>query len=207
LIGLGCSVRQLDIGEEWRKMRIETIRGSALVVCCALGIGSAARGSVITSSDIYSTTGNEVGSGNGTLDLIFFTDSQAKAPNAQGAFNGDDANTAMPKGVNNGTANVSYITSMGEIRAFYRLNFSDGSGGSTINNLGVFLDMNQIGSDTHLDLDAFSATINYNLFSPATDTRNNPANNDIHSNVQEPPAAASAAAPPWPCSTPPRRWH
>src|SRR5438874_12679704 len=103
-------------------MRVHKLFGWVMVACCALPAMSA-RAAVITSSDIYATTGHETGSGNGTLDLILMTESAGGSQNTGGAFNGDDANTAMPTGNSRPTANSTYITSVGELRSFYRLNF------------------------------------------------------------------------------------
>src|SRR5262245_57448835 len=94
-----------------------------------------ALGAVITSSQIIAMPSNAVGSGNGTLDLILLTESSGGSSTIAGLFNGDDANTGMPTGNGNTTADESYITSMGELRAYYRLNFPDGNGGSTVNQI------------------------------------------------------------------------
>jgi hypothetical protein len=139
---------------------------------------------LITSADIFPTTGHEVGSGNGTLDFILMTESNGGAGNHAGSFNGDDANTALPTGAGRPTANATFITSMGELRSFYRLNFPDGSGGSTVHNMGMFIDINQVGPTSFLNLDDLRITVGYANFSPVNDTRNDPAGNDISSNVQ-----------------------
>jgi hypothetical protein len=151
----------------------------------ALITAAPARAAFITNSDIFPTTGREVGSGNGTLDLILFTESAGGTHNTAGSFNGDDANTGMPTGANRPTAAESYITSIGEIRSFYRLNFPDGFGGSTVSNMGLFVDINQIGQVSHLNLDDLRVVIDYNAnFTPASDGRNNPAASDISSASQ-----------------------
>jgi hypothetical protein len=87
---------------------------------------------LITSSHILPVPTSTVESGNGTLDFILFTESSGGSGNSSGSFDGDNANTQMPTGSGNTTADESYITSFGEIRAFYRLNFPDGFGGSRL---------------------------------------------------------------------------
>ncbi|MGH7176117.1 MAG: hypothetical protein ACREJC_01945 [Tepidisphaeraceae bacterium] len=125
-----------------------------------------------------------VGSGNGTLDYIFLTESAGGSTNSSGLFNGDNANTDMPTGNGHTTANESYITSFGEIRAFYRLNFPDGLGGSTVDQIVVMLDINETGGAQTINLDVFQIVRNFTPFVPASDTRNDPLNNDIASSVQ-----------------------
>ena len=121
-------------------------------ILLAIGTGSAA-GDIITNGDIIATNGNEVGSGNGTLNLILFTESAGGASNVGGSFNGDDANTAIPTGNGNTTADVTYVTSIGELRDFYELNFPDGSGGSTVNQMAIFVDVNESGQVNDIVLD------------------------------------------------------
>jgi hypothetical protein len=160
----------------------------ASAVCAAglslVALPRCATAAFITSADIIPTTGREVGSGNGTLDFILMTESNGGAGNHAGSFNGDDANTALPTGVGRPTANATFITSMGELRTFYRLNFPDGAGGSTVHNLGMFIDINQVGQVSYLNLDDLRIVVDYSNFSPAPDTRNDPAGNDITSSVQ-----------------------
>ena len=108
---------------------------------------SPAQASVLLDADDVSlTTGSETQSGNGQLDLILFgyAAGGGVTGNAVTGFNGDDANTQMPGG---GTKSISgsYITSMGELRDFYRLNFPNGLGGSTVNEIVLFADLSETG--------------------------------------------------------------
>lgn len=139
----------------------------------------------ITDNDILPIMRHEQGSGNGTLDLILFTESAGGANNTSGPFNGDDANTAMPTGNGHTTASVTYVTSMGELKNFYRLNFPDGNGGSVVSEIAIFVDVNETGQVNDILLDAFEIVANYNQgFSPANDLRNNPHLGDVPSNKQ-----------------------
>jgi hypothetical protein len=142
------------------------------------------RAALITNSSIIPTGQHMVGSGNGTLDLILFTESSGGAANTSGAFNADDANTDMPTGNGRTTANVTYVTSIGELRDFYILNVPNGSGGTDVTEIAVFVDVNETGSVNDIALDKFAIVTGYNSFSPGSDVRNNPAANDISSNKQ-----------------------
>lgn len=159
---------------------------SALVVCVCLLMGAAAaQADVITDNDIIALAGSEnrVHSGNGTLDLILFHDAMAGSGNTSGAFDADDAYIDMPKGssAGNSTAIASYITSVGELRQFYILNFPDGQGGSTITDLLLIVDLNQV-TGTDVILDNLTVVRDYDLI--FGDSRDDPASNDIDSDTQ-----------------------
>ena len=143
---------------------------------------SPASAALITDPDIVPIPDHATGSGNGTLDLILFTESSGGAGNSAGSFNGDNANTQMPTGSGQTTANESYITSMGEIRDFYRLNFPDGMGGSTANQIVLFVDINETGGMQDITVDILDIVSDYTA--SFGDARDNPAGNDIASNVQ-----------------------
>ena len=143
---------------------------------------SPASAALITDPDIVPIPDHATGSGNGTLDLILFTESSGGAGNSAGSFNGDNANTQMPTGSGQTTANESYITSMGEIRDFYRLNFPDGMGGSTVNQIVLFVDINETGGAQDITVDILDIVSDYTA--SFGDARDNPAGNDIASNVQ-----------------------
>ena len=64
------------------------------------------------------------------------------------------------------------------------MNFPDGSGGSTVNQLLVMVDVNETGGPQTINMDRFDIVWNYSGFSPASDVRNNPHANDISSSVQ-----------------------
>jgi hypothetical protein len=88
-----------------------------------------------------------VGSGNGTLDLRLMTFSGSEIQNTAGLFNGDNGNNTLPQGGGADTLSFaeSYVTSGLELKDFYRLNFPDGNGGSTVNELVLFIDINETG--------------------------------------------------------------
>jgi hypothetical protein len=151
------------------------IAAASLVAASLVG-QSAARAAVITNADIVAS--------NGTLDLILFTQSAGGASNVSGSFNADDASTAMPAGNGDASANVSYITSIGELRAFYRLNFPNASGGSDVNEVGIFVDLNETGPTNDISLLKLEILTGFDSFAPANDERNAPAANDIASSRQ-----------------------
>jgi len=140
--------------------------------------------SLITDADIIPTTGNEVQSGNGTLDYIFFWEGGGVgvSENAADGFDGDDANRDMPNGSQNVSVSESFVTSIGELREFYTLNFPDGMCGSTCHRMGLFVDVNQTGSGKDLYLDTLTVVLNYDAFG---DDRDDPATYDVSSELQE----------------------
>ena len=150
----------------------------------SIAVVPATHAALITNSSIIPTAPHMVGSGNGTLDLILFTESGGGALNSGGTFNGDNANTAMPTGSGNTTSNVTYVTSIGELRDFYILNFPNGSGGTNVTEIAVFVDVNETGQVNDISLDEFEIVTGYSAYTPASDPRNNPAANDINSNTQ-----------------------
>jgi len=99
-------------------MRGHLLRAAALAAIIGGG-GISAQAGLITSNHIVPVPVGMVGSGNGTLDFIMLTESAGGSTNTSGPFNGDNANTQLPTGSGNTTANESFITSIGEIRAFY----------------------------------------------------------------------------------------
>ena len=133
--------------------------------------------STILSTDIHEATPT-TGSGVGTLDLILFSFSNGGAFNSAGTFNGDNANTDLPSG-GTSTASESYITSFGDLRNFYRFQFPDGSGGSTVNEIVFFVNVNETGGIQQFDLNDLSLVITYTI--PSDATRQNPFTNDIAS--------------------------
>jgi len=147
------------------------------------GGGIAAHAGLITDNHIVPIPHHIVGSGNGTLDFILLTESAGGSQNNAGGFNGDNANTHMPTGSMNVTANESFVTSIGELRAFYILNFPNGSGGSTVNQLVVMVDVNETGQPQQINLDEFTILRNFDPFS-GSDPRNAPFTNDITSAQQ-----------------------
>ena len=155
-----------------------TLLGSCVLTAASVNAA------VIENSDIVMLPGSVVGSGNGTLDLILlgFTSGGGVNENAAGGFDGDDSNIEMPTG-GPSAVSESYITSMGEIRDFYILNFPDGMGGSLEDEMTLFFDMSETGQVNHITLNTLTIVIDYDLF-PALDVRNDPLNEDIDSPTQ-----------------------
>jgi hypothetical protein len=152
--------------------------------CAALFLNvMCARAGVITNAHIFAVPSSTIGSGNGTLDFILLTESSGGSTNSQGSFNADNANTDMPTGSGKTTADESFITSFGELRDFYELNFPNGSGGSTVNQIVVMVDVNETGGPQSINLNTFDIWLNASV-TPVGETRNNPAGNDITSNDQ-----------------------
>jgi hypothetical protein len=120
------------------------------------------------------------GAGTGTLDYLFFTFSNAERDNCPSpgdggcaAFNGDNANTEVAGGGDT-MFDESYVTSMGEIQDFYLFTFPPPM--RTPDEIILFLDINEQGQDTMVDLCDLQIVTNYgNLVAPVDD----PANNDV----------------------------
>ncbi len=182
--------------EAYRKAQRKLV---VLFAVLALAISSA-NAAVITDDDIVEIPEHIIQSGHGHIDLLLFgyangagvNNNQYKVgPNV--LFDGDDANSDMPVGTGNPTgasASESYITSSGEFRAFYTLNFPDGNGGSLVSEIVLFVDLSETGQgqgandNDNITLNKLDILINYNNFSPASDDRNDPWNNDISSSKQ-----------------------
>ena len=126
--------------------------------------------SIIDSTDIIAFPDPEPsGLGEGTLNMVLFTftgQNGSPVTNTEGSFNGDDANNDFPKGSEE-TASESYITSMGDIQDFYILEFPDGSGGSIVNQIVLFVDVNETGGIKQFNLEELSIVIDYSI--PALD--------------------------------------
>jgi hypothetical protein len=101
---------------------------------------------VLTSANVVVVDVGTVGSGNGNLDLVFFN-SSGERDNVFGLFNGDNSNNTLPNGGSGdgGSFAESYLTTAGELQQFLLLNFPDGNGGSTVNELLLILDLNESG--------------------------------------------------------------
>jgi hypothetical protein len=97
----------------------------------------------IQTADIVAIPPHLTGSGNGTLDLRMFTFSGSEIKNTAGSFNGDNGNNTLPQGGGTDTSlfDESYVTTAGELKAYYILNFPSGS----IHEIVLFLDLNETG--------------------------------------------------------------
>lgn len=117
---------------------------TAVFLVAALGlVPDTVHASLIETADIVAIPSKVIGSGNGTLDMRLFTFSSAEVPNTAGSFNGDNANTSLPNsgGADTSSFDESYVTTAGELNAYYDLNFLPGS----ISEIVLFLDLNETG--------------------------------------------------------------
>jgi hypothetical protein len=171
----------------WERKEGERVKAGDWSLRTALGLSAlfvfpvaTARAGYITNDDIYPLDGNYTGSGNGTLDFILLTESAGGSGNFDNAsgFDADDSNTNMPSGVTGGTATESFITSMGELRDFYTLNFPT----DPVTGIGIFVDLNQITGGLDLILNTLTVTIDYDP--NFLDARDYPAANDLESVLQ-----------------------
>jgi hypothetical protein len=167
------------LGLPWRRLSIPTLVAIFLTIH-----GLSVSAATITNAHIVQIPENAVGSGNGTLDLILFTESGGGTQNSDGPFNGDNANTDLPTGSGHTTADESYVTSIGELRDYYRLNFPDGSSGSTANQIVILVDVNQQGSGSSLEIHLDTLDIYRDYTATFGDARDNPSGNDINSSLQ-----------------------
>jgi hypothetical protein len=115
----------------------------AMVLGISILAAVRAHADTITTPDIAALPQNVVGSGNGTLNLRMFTFSGSEIQNTSGLFNGDNGNNTLPQGGSTDTSlfNESYVTTAGELKAYYNLNFLPGS----INEVLLFLDLSETG--------------------------------------------------------------
>ena len=104
----------------------------------------AAQAATITGSEILEIPSGQTGSGNGTLDLRLFTFSGSEIGNASGGSDFDNGNNTLPQGGGADTNffDESYITTAGELQAYFDLNFP----GATGIQLVLFLDLNETGN-------------------------------------------------------------
>jgi hypothetical protein len=132
----------------------------------------------ITTSQIVPIPQHVTGSGNGTLDLRMFTFSGSEIQNTSGAFNGDNGNNHLPQGGGSDILNFaeSYITTAGELKAFYNLNFAPNS----INQIVIFLDLNETGGGIPTNTLARTDIV----LNPATVQENPNAAGDVSSATQ-----------------------
>jgi len=178
---------------------------SATVVALAV---SPAGADLITDMDIVPVAvPHEIHAGNGQLDWILFNFGNGYGVNGNEikergvvVFNADDANTLMPVGTGNSTGSgpgngadtsvsQSYITSIGDLRNFYRLVFPDGEGGSAIDEIVLFVDLTETGQgqgnnpNDFITLTTLNILVDYDDF-PGDDPRNDPYANDLDSATQ-----------------------
>lgn len=137
-----------------------------------IGASAAQALSVIDSTDIISfPSPAPIGSGNGKLDVILFSPTNGAGVNENAendALPGfptgvdiDDANTDMPGGSVHETTGESWVTSMGDLQNFYRYTFPDGSGGSTVNQILIFVDVHETGPTNQFSLNTLQLITGY----------------------------------------------
>ena len=121
--------------------RVALATVASLVVALGL-VPDPVDASIIQTADIVAIPEHVTGSGNGTLDLRMFTFSGSEIPNTAGLFNGDNGNNALPQGGGADTSLFaeSYVTTAGELKAYYDLNFPPGS----IHEIVLILDLNEV---------------------------------------------------------------
>jgi hypothetical protein len=128
-------------------MKMKTSQMAALATCAflvlALGVFSVPAYALSIGTADITAIPSVTGSGNGTLDLRLFTFSGGEIPNASGLFNGDNGNNTLPSGTGADAASFaeSYVTTGGDLKAYYNLNFAPG----TITEMVLFLDLNETG--------------------------------------------------------------
>ena len=143
--------------------------------------------SIIDTTDIVPFPDPQpTGSGLGTLDLILFSFSSGGAGNnPSGPLDFDNANTQMPTG-STSTVSESYITSFGDLRQFYVLNFPDlttpDPNDSLVNQIVLFLNVNETGGLQDFNLNEFSMVKDYTI--PSGSAQQSPFTNDITSAQQ-----------------------
>src|SRR5262245_7152756 len=93
--------------------KVTLVVSGVTAIWCALWGTTASATMILTDSSVIQIPENAVGSGNGTLDFILFTESSGGTGNSSGSFNGDNANTHLPTGSGHTTANESFVTSIG----------------------------------------------------------------------------------------------
>jgi hypothetical protein len=130
------------------KPSIQFLTRSFVALGAAVLASASIRASDITTPEIVPIPQHVTGSGNGTLDLRMFTYSGSEIPNKSGNqpgdFNGDNGNNSLPQGGGSpdiGIFGESYITTAGDLKAFFNLNFAPNS----VHNLFLLLDLNETG--------------------------------------------------------------
>ncbi len=167
-------------------MTTKTLKITAISLLTTLAIfAPAANADTLGPGDFVQLT-SVVSSGNGQLDLILFGFASAGADNATGTFDGDNANLDMPTGSSDTTISGSYITSIGELRDFYRMNFPDPNfaSGSSVVGIELFLDIDETSKSDFINVNTFQIVVNPTPFGGG-DVRDDPLNNDIDSPTQQ----------------------
>lgn len=86
------------------------------------------------------------GTGLGSYNLILFANSAGGSGNSSGNVNVDDSNRLLPTGNVSSSDSLFWMTSIGDLRAFYDLQFG---GAANVNNIVLFLDVNEEGTGSN----------------------------------------------------------
>ena len=133
-------------------MKIKFLLG--LMIAAAFGfatMGLANAAPINGSYEFFSLDPAPSGTGLGNYNVILFANASGGSGNDGGSVNVDDSNTLLPTGSTNDSGSIFWTTSFGDLRAFYDQQF----GPNTINNIVLFLDLNESGNSA-----ASSITLN-----------------------------------------------
>jgi hypothetical protein len=115
------------------------------------------------------------GTGLGNYNVILFANASGGSGNDGGSVNVDNSNTSLPTGSTSDSGLIFWTTSFGDLRAFYDQQF----GSNEINNIVLFLDLNESGNSA-----ASSITLNTLSIYLNEPTGLDPATNDLTSTQQ-----------------------
>jgi hypothetical protein len=118
------------------------------------------------------------GSGLGNYNVILFAGANGGSGNTAGGVNVDNSNTQLPTGGTDTSGSLFWMTSVADLRAFYDLQF----GQNTINNIVLFLDLNESGNGQNSSITVNTLDIYLNS---TTNNGLNPVGNDLLSAQQE----------------------
>ncbi|NOQ63674.1 MAG: PEP-CTERM sorting domain-containing protein [Methyloprofundus sp.] len=118
---------------------LHNLASVALVSLCCVPLANA---TLITSDRIQQTTPGTVGSGNGALDILLFTQGVNDNADSGSGLNFDDGNGGLGNvaGGDDGHWEESYFTSGKKLKDFFTLNFGGDSG-----EMMISLDLNEAG--------------------------------------------------------------
>ena len=119
------------------------------------------------------------GTGQGSYNVILFAHSSGGSGNAGAGVNVDDSNRLLPTGNLSSSDSLFWLTSIGDLRAFYDLQFG---GSANVNNIVLFLDVNEEGGDPNA-INLETLTVYKNAKTAPNEI--SPVNNDIVSDDQE----------------------
>jgi hypothetical protein len=81
------------------------------------------------------------GTGLGNYNVILFANASGGSGNDGGSVNVDNSNTSLPTGGTSSSGSLFWMVSVADLQAFYNQQFGSG----TINNIVLFLDLNETG--------------------------------------------------------------